>query len=101
MHAGAAAPAATVKDGDTPRVIVVFMLSAFSEFCLKRFGGSTGSATEMTSQLGACSHGRLVVSAYSLAKPDSPRTNADTDNPFMGARSRFELQLYERRCLFT
>lgn len=48
----------------------------------------------MTSQLGACSHGRLVVSAYAFAKPDSPRTNPGTDNPFMGARSRFQLQLY-------
>ncbi|KAG0423151.1 hypothetical protein HPB47_001059 [Ixodes persulcatus] len=72
-------------------------------FCLKRFGGSTEGATGMTSQLGACSHGRLVDSAYSLslAKPDSPAHNADTDDRFMGAPSRFQLQLYERRCLFS
>ncbi|KAG0409999.1 hypothetical protein HPB47_012884 [Ixodes persulcatus] len=42
------------------------------EFCLKRFGGSWVDATGMTSQLDACSHGRLVVSAYSLAKQGCP-----------------------------
>ncbi|KAG0433328.1 hypothetical protein HPB47_020025 [Ixodes persulcatus] len=48
-----------------------FWVFIISEFCLKRFGGSTGGPTEVTSQLGAFSHGRLVVSASSLAKPDS------------------------------
>ncbi|KAG0425286.1 hypothetical protein HPB47_027531 [Ixodes persulcatus] len=33
--------------------------------------GPQGGATGMTSQLGACSHRRLVVSEYSLAQPDS------------------------------
>uniref|UniRef100_A0A6B0U4M2 Putative secreted protein n=1 Tax=Ixodes ricinus TaxID=34613 RepID=A0A6B0U4M2_IXORI len=72
MHAGAVPPAATMKTG-TLRGLLLFpcclplVSSDSSGLGVPRVG-----ATGMTSQLGACSHGRLVVSAYSLAKPDSP-----------------------------
>ncbi|KAG0444186.1 hypothetical protein HPB47_014073 [Ixodes persulcatus] len=55
-----------------PRALGRSECASVCEFCLKRFGGSTGDATGATSQLGAFSHGRLVVSANSLAKPDFP-----------------------------